>query len=117
MLPVDLGLEEERRSARFMDVDVAVGRNVESQPAARLGALGSDPGPDGLVTEAPLHEGCGYRVLRSGGVDGFSGRELELMRSPLARHGKRPAHPALLVANEEEAVALELLQDRLDAVE
>jgi len=115
--PVDLGLEEERGGAFLADFDVAFEVNFERQLSSGAGAPCPDRGRYRLVSEAPLHEGCRNRVLRSGGVDRLTRGQLELVRRPLARDRKRPAYTALFVAHEKEPLDLELFQDRLHAVE
>lgn len=116
-LPVDLGLEEKRGGALLAHIDVALGGNEESELESGAGAPRPDRGRYRLVSEAPLHEGRRNRVLRSGGVDRLTRGQLELVRRPLARDGKRPAHPALFVSHEKESLDLELVQDRLHSVE
>jgi len=111
-IPVDLGLEQERGGALLADLDVAFGGDPERQ----LPSAASAPRPDGgryrLVSEAPLHEGCRNRVLRSGGVYRLACRELESVGRFLARDRERPAHPPLLVPDEKEAVDLRIPSTR-----
>ncbi len=107
--PIDLGLEEERRRAVFADLDVALVRHEERQIASGVSAPGADGAGYRLVSEAPLHEGRRNRVLRSGGVSVLAGREQKPVRRLLARDGKRPAHPAVLVSHEKESLAFELI--------
>ncbi len=116
-LPVDLGLEEERRRRLLADLDVAFGVDHERQLPAAAGAPGPDGGRYRLVSEAPLHEGRGNRVLRSGSVDRLARRQLESVGCLLARDRERPAHPLLLVSDEKEAADLQLVQDRFHELE
>ena len=58
----------------------------------------------------PLHEGRGYGILRSGGVEAFSAAKGEPVRGRLGGYGVGPGYRALLVAYQEKKMPFQVVK-------
>lgn len=97
------------------DPDVSETVHLEGEGSTGPGTARPEGRREAFISQAPLHEGCRNRILRSGSVGGFSRRKLEPMGSGLARNGKGPAHLSFCVPHEKEQAGFELVQNRCDA--
>jgi len=112
--PVDVGLEQKRGGLLLRDPHAAEAVHVEGEIAPGRGATRPDRRRQGFVSEAPLHEGCRNRVLRSGGVEALPGGERHRMGRLVGGDGKGPMDVALPVSHEKEEVRFQFFEDGLD---
>lgn len=96
-----------------VDGERHVAADRELQRTGTVAAKGIDGHRERLFPQLPLHEGRRKRVLRSGRVELFSCAELQAMRRRIHRNGIGPGNRTALVADQEEELPLQFVEDRL----
>jgi len=114
--PVHGGLEDQWVWAAPRDPMIELAVDDELELLATVGAGGFDFDLEEAVAQVPLHEGRRDRVLRSGGVESFSGAEDEMVLGRFDSDRKRPRDVGAVSAHEEKAIALEIVHDVFDTL-
>lgn len=109
--PVDLRLEEHRHRPRQLRFVLHLAVDGQSHWLIAVAAGGLDRGLGESVCQPPLHEGRYEGVLRSGAVEAFPCTESELVWSAVCRHGKGPRDRPFFIADQEEEIALQVVED------
>ena len=110
-IPVDVRLEHQRTGAALADAVFEFAVDFDVHRLAAVCAARLDSHREILASQPPLHEGRRYRVFRSGGVEPLSGIEHQPVRRFGGGDGKRPAHLAFVIANEEKQVLFQVIQN------
>lgn len=113
-LPIDVGLEEQWLGIFFPYLGIQFAVHGDVDCFAAVSALRFKFHGKLLSSEAPLHEGRGEGIFRSSTVGALSSAELQTMRRVLAGDWKCPTDLSCLVANQEEEVAFEFFDNRVN---